>query len=141
VTGPCAFQHHGTFSCEAIADDLYISMSRNAARGATLMVYINVEKYNGPGNYNRAEMYVAVQDKSSIFRWSNYQIDITVGPDAKYAEVPTTRLDAEPVLVNCTGPMTNYQCSGRGDLEALQGTTEVVSGRMECDGGGTKNQR
>ncbi len=140
VTGPCAFQHRGAVSCEPIADDFYISMSRKAARGATLMVYINVEKYHGPGSYDGAQMFVGVQDKTSIYRWSSDTIAITVGPGEEFAVLPTTRLDAEPVLIDCTGPMTNFQCGGRGDAPAFESTTEVVSGTLRCEGGGKEKK-
>ena len=136
VSGPCAFKHRGTFSCEAIHDDFYISMTRQAAHGSTLTVFINVEKFKGAGTYQNAEMFLGVQDKSSIYRWSSQEVQLTVGPDAQYVVLPTTRLAAEPVLVDCSGPMTNYQCSGRGELEALLGTTEVVAGKMQCDAAG-----
>jgi len=135
VTGPCAFQHRARVNCEARHDDFYVSLSRKAARGATLMVYINVEKYHGPGSYDGAEMFVGVQDKTSIYRWSGDRLAITVGPGEEFVVLPTTRLDAEPILIDCTGPMTNFQCGGRGDAEALLGTTEVVSGTLWCEGG------
>jgi len=135
VTGPCAFQHRARVNCEARADDFYVSLSRKAARGATLMVYINVEKYHGPGSYDGAEMFVGVQDKTSIYRWSGDRLTITVGPGEEFVVLPTTRLDAEPILIDCTGPMTNFQCGGRGDAEALLSTTEVVSGTLWCEGG------
>ena len=135
VSGPCAFRHQGAFNCERIHDDFYISMSRKAANGSTLMVFINVEKFNGPGDYKNAEMYLSVQDRSSIYRWSSQDVALTIGPGEAFAMLPTTRLEAEPVLVGCTGPMTNYQCSGRGELEALLGTAEVLSGKMHCEGG------
>ena len=140
VTGPCAFQHRGAFTCESLADDFYISMSRKALRGATLMVYINVENYKGPGNYDGAQIFVGVQDKTFIYRWSSDTLAITVGPDEEFAVLPTARLDAEPVLIDCTGPMTNFQCGGRGDLAAFESTTEVVSGTLRCEGGGKKKK-
>jgi hypothetical protein len=43
------------------------------------------------------------------------------------------RLDAEPLLVNCTGPMSNFQCEGLGEAKAFEGTTEVVSGTLRCE--------
>ena len=57
-------------------------------------------------------------------------MNITVGPDEKYAVLPSTRLDAEPVLVNCAGPMDNFQCSGRGDAQAILSTAHVAAGTM-----------
>jgi hypothetical protein len=71
AAGPCAFQHQGRFTCEALGDDYYISMTRKAAGGSTLMVYINVEYFRGPGEYKRAQMFLSVQDKKNIYRWSS----------------------------------------------------------------------
>jgi hypothetical protein len=133
ATGPCAFEHTGTFACEGLADDFYVSTTRKAANGATLTVYINVEKYHGPGDYTAAQMWIGVQDKTFIYRWSSDNLDITVGPGEAYAVLPSSKLDAEPVLVDCTGPMTNYQCSGRGESELFLATAEVVSGTLRCD--------
>jgi hypothetical protein len=137
VAGPCAFQHQGTFACESTGDDFYISASRKAARGATLLVYINVEQYKGPGVYKDAQMYIGVQDKTSIHRWSSDKVDITVSPGEEFAVLPSTRLDAEPVLVGCSGPMTNFQCGGRDTFEA---PPAIVSGTMRCEGGGEKKR-
>ena len=138
VTGPCAFQHRGKFSCEAIADDFYISMTRKAAQGATLMIYINVEGFHGAGEYKDAQMWVGVQGRKEIYRWSSDSVALTIGPDQAFAVLPTTRLDAEPVLVDCTGPIDNYQCSGRGNLQQLLATAEIVAGTIYCEAGGTK---
>lgn len=120
MTGACAFEHKGSFTCEALGDDLYISVSRRAAHGGTLMAFVNVEQYKGPGRYKNAQMFVSVQDKSTIYRWSSDEIDIEVGPDVEYAVLPTSRLEAEPLLVECTGPMNNYQCGGRGKRKGYE---------------------
>jgi hypothetical protein len=140
VTGPCAFRHRGAVSCEALVDDFYISVSRKAARGSTLMVYINVENYHGPGRYKDAQMFMSVQDRSSIYRWSNDAVEITVGPNEEFAVLPPTRLDAEPVLVDCTGPMDNFQCGGRRDVAAMMRTSHVASGTLRCDGAGKQGE-
>lgn len=132
VTGPCTFQHRGSVDCESTADDFIVTMSRKAARGATLMVYINVEKYHGPGSYDGAQMFVGVQDKTAIYRWSSDEVAITVGPDEAFATLPTTKIDAEAQLTGCTGPMTNYQCGGYGSTSKILDTTEVVSGTLSC---------
>jgi hypothetical protein len=133
VSGPCTFEHRAAVSCESMHDDFILTASREAARGATLMVYINVEKYKGPGSYENAEMFVGVQDETSIYRWSSDRVSITIGPDEAFAILPATRLDAEPLLVDCTGPQTNYQCGGRSDTSPINGTTEVVAGTLRCN--------
>jgi len=110
-------------------------MTRKAARGSTLMIYINVENYRGPGDYKRAQVFLSVQDKKNIYRWSTDAAAITVGPDQQFAVLPTTRLDAEPLLVDCTGPMDNYQCEGRSEMRELLATAQVVSGTLQCESG------
>jgi hypothetical protein len=132
VTGPCAFEHRGAVSCESAGDDFILTMTRPAAHGAKLMVYINVEKYHGPGSYEEAQMFLGVQDKTLIYRWSSDTVSITVGSGEELAVLPPTRLEAEPLLIECSGPMTNYDCSGRGDLPAMEASTEVVSGTLRC---------
>jgi hypothetical protein len=135
VTGPCAFQHQGKFVCEPLADDLYISMTRKAAQGSTLMLYINVERYHGAGEYKAAQMWIAVQGKKEIYRWSSDEVSLTIGPNQAFVVLPTTRLEAEPLLVDCTGRLDNYQCGGRGDLQELIATASVVAGTMHCEAG------
>jgi hypothetical protein len=133
VDGPCAFRQRGAVSCEALADDFIIVATRKARNGGTVMIYVNVEQYAGPGSYKQAQMFVGVQDKVNIWRWSSDAVDITVGAKEAFAEVPATRLEAEPVLINCTGPMTNYQCEGRDDQPAFERTVETASGRLQCE--------
>jgi hypothetical protein len=138
ATGPCAFEHHAAVGCEATADDFIIATTRPAARGATLVIFVNVEHYAGPGRYAGAQMFVEVEDHGSIYRWSSDTLSITVGAGEKFATLPTSRLDAEPLLVNCqgeVGPGSNwlYDCAGRGSRPAMDTTTEVVSGTLWCD--------
>ena len=132
MKGPCTFQHRSAVSCESALDDFILVMSRKAAGDATLMVYINVEKYHGPGDYDGAQMFVGVQDKNSINRWSSDTVNITVGPGEEFAVLPRTSLEAEPLLIDCTGPMSNYQCGDRRIAAPINGTHEVVSGTLQC---------
>jgi len=133
VAGPCAFEHRSAVACEALADDFLVTVSRKAADGVALMVFINVEHYKGPGDYTGAQMFVGVQDKKNIYRWSSDTVKITVGGGEESVALPATRLEAEPLLVNCTGPMTNFQCEGLGEAKAFEGTIEVVSGTLRCE--------
>lgn len=140
VTGPCKFEHTGAFACESRGDDFYVSTKRKAARGAMLVVYINVEGYKGPGDYPRGQVYVSVYDKASIHRWSNEDVTITVGPDESFAVLPPTRLEAEPMFVDCAGPVTELQCSSRRQSEVFNGTVELASGKLHCERGEKKEQ-
>jgi len=130
--GPCEFKQTLPASCEALADDFIMVATRTAKNGATVMIYINVETYHGPDKYKDAQMFVGVQDKVNIWRWSSDAVNITVGPREAFADLPSTRLEGEPMLVDCTGPMTNFQCSGRGE-SAFDETVETVSGRLPCE--------
>jgi len=139
VKGPCAFEHRAAVICEPLGDDFIVAVSRKAANGATLVMYMNVEKYAGPGNYDEAQMFVAVQDGQSMYRWSNENVRITIGAGEAFTVLPTTRLEAEPMLVDCKrviGPNTNYQydCGGEtNEKTPLEATFEIVSGTLQCE--------
>ena len=133
VAGPCAFEHRNAVACESLGDDFLVTLSRKAAAGVALMVYINVEHYKGPGDYTGAQIYVGLQDKINIYRWSSDTMNITVGSGEQSVTLPATTLEAEPLFVNCTGPMTNFQCEGRGGAAEFQKTREIVSGTLRCE--------
>jgi hypothetical protein len=96
ATGACPFTHHGAVECTTLPDDLILETSRPAARGATLSIYLNVEKYHGPGVYDEAQMLVSVQDGTSLFRWRSDEVVLTVGEDGRHAELTPVRLEALP---------------------------------------------
>ena len=81
--------HHGHLAAasEALGDDFYVSMTRKAARGATLMVYVNVEDYKGPGDYKRAQVFVGIQPSRSRGddTYANYHDAELVPPHAYLA--------------------------------------------------------
>lgn len=133
VEGPCTFEHRAPVACEALADDFLVTMSRKGALGSTVMVYINVEKYKGPGHYDGAQMFVGVQDKTNIYRWSSDEVTITVGENEAFTVLPRTKLTAEPLLVRCSGPMTNYQCGAVEFSTAIEDTVTFVTGTLRCD--------
>lgn len=132
VAGPCAFKHRGAVACEALDDDFLVTLSRKAAGGATLMVYINVEQYHGPGDYRDAQIFLGLQDKFNIYRWSSDKLNITVGSGQESVTLPATSLEAEPLFTNCTGPITNFQCEGRGFADEFLKSREVLSGTLQC---------
>jgi hypothetical protein len=139
VSGPCAFEHRAGVSCESTGDDFIIAITRPAAHGGTVVIYINVETYHGPGAYEGAQMFLEVEDGTSIYRWSNDNFPMTVGADEKFVVLPTTRLEGEPLLVNCSGkvgPQSNwlYDCAGSRLATAIENTSEVVSGTLWCAG-------
>jgi hypothetical protein len=133
AAGPCAFKHRGAVACEALEDDFLVTLSRKGAGGATLTVYINVEQYHGPGDYRDAQIFLGLQDKFNIYRWSSDTLNITVGSGEQSVTLPATSLEAEPLFTNCTGPITNFQCEGREFAVAFLKTREVVSGTLRCE--------
>jgi len=96
ATGACAFRQQGMMECTSTADDFILQMTRPAAREAKLLIYVNVEKYHGPGTYDGAEMLVGVQEGEQNFRWFSDALHVTVGPGEKFAELSPARLEALP---------------------------------------------
>lgn len=132
VSGPCAFEHRTEVACESLEDDFLVTLTRKAAGGSTLMVFINVEFYKGPGEYTGAQAFLGLQDKTNIYRWSSDTMKATVGKNEESITIPETRLDVEPMFLNCTGTMRNFQCQDRGAMAEIPLTTEVVSGTLRC---------
>lgn len=110
VTGPCAFTHNADQKCRRTVDDFYVSILRNGPGVATVATYVNVEQYKGPGPYDNAEIFLTVQDGTAYYHWSADSVAITVGPQEKFVDLGTVRLDAEP-------PNTG---------------TETIAGRIVC---------
>ena len=133
VKGPCGFEFRGLATCEKEGDDLLVSVVRDAKNAAEVMLYINVERYVGPGTYKPPnDIWVSLKDGPTIYRWLNNSFEVTVGPGSKYVTLREVRLDPELVLVGCTGPQTNYQCDGRGDEPRHMQTVTTVAGTVYC---------
>lgn len=138
VSGPCQYKQKAQASCEGSKDDFYVAFTRQAKHGATLVTYLNVEAYHGPGTYEQAQMFIAVQSGTKILRWSSDNVNATVGPGEAFVTIPGTQLEAEPMLVDCTrliGPSSNYQyqCALKADgASAREVAPEVVSGKIQC---------
>ena len=96
ASGACAFRQQGAVGCTTLPDDLILETSRPAARGATLIIYVNVEKYHGPGKYEDGQMLVSVQDAIGLYRWRSDSVRVTVGEDGRFADLETTRLESLP---------------------------------------------
>jgi hypothetical protein len=96
ATGACAFRQRGAMQCSSSQDDFYLEMKRPAAREATLLIYVNVERYKGPGAYDKAEMLVGVQDPAYNFRWFSDTVRITVAEDEKFVDIEPVRLEPLP---------------------------------------------
>ena len=123
-----------------MVDDFYAALTRKAKDGATLVIYLNVENYHGPGSYDGGQLFLAVQKGTVIHRWSSDTVRATVGPGQAFVTLPATRLELEPTLTDCSiliGPASNYlfQCSGLGNpKEAIPDPDEVISGKLQCAG-------
>jgi hypothetical protein len=69
--GACAFEHGGPVHCDVRQDDLYVTLARPANEGAVVTLYVNVERYQGPGPYEAAEVQLTVRDRGALFRWAS----------------------------------------------------------------------
>jgi hypothetical protein len=133
VTGPCGFEHKGEAECEALADDFVVIVTRKAKNDAELMLFVNVEKYVGAGNYKRPnDIFLSLKDGEKIYRWWSNEFEVTVGPESKSITLQNVKLDPELLLVGCSGPQTNYQCDGRGDEPKHMETLASVTGTIYC---------
>jgi hypothetical protein len=139
ATGPCAFEHRAATNCESAGDDFIVAITRKTAGNATLVVFLNVERYRGPGSYENAEMFVAVQDGTSLYRWWGDTVNATVGPDEAFVTLTSARLEAEPLHMDCVrviGPETNYlyDCEKlSNERTAVDNTFEDISGTLVCE--------
>src|SRR5207247_2425686 len=96
ATGACSFRHQGVMDCTTTKDDFYLEVTRPAARDATLLILVNVERYTGPGTYDKAEVLVGVADAGYNFRWFSDGAHVTVGEGEKFAEIRPVRLEPLP---------------------------------------------
>jgi len=134
VTGPCAFEHKGKADCDAEGDDMYLTVARKGRNGSEVMLFVNVERYVGPGEYKAPnDVWVSLKTGDKIYRWWSNKLAVTVGPDSKYVTVNNALLDPELMLIGCTGPQTNYQCDGRSidETQHMQ-TATTVTGTIYC---------
>lgn len=136
ATGPCPFQQAEPVSCEVQPDDVIIGLVHKGTHG-DLAFYLNVENYHGPGEYGGTQVFLALQGKHSIFRWSNDEVHAIVGPDESFVQVRSATLVPEPSLLACSqmiGPQSNFQfqCSQRGGTHLMEGRPVTISGTLHC---------
>lgn len=115
-SGACTFHHIGPLTCHASQDDFYLTTQRTLSGGLPLTLYINVERYRGPGTYtNAAEVHMIIQDGQGLFRWSNFHGTITVAPGETAATLAPVDLTPEP------GTPTTGTESVRGRIGCVMG--------------------
>lgn len=138
ISGPCAFQVRQPVHCEATGDDMIIAVARKARNAATAVFYLNVESYHGPGDYDGAQAFVAVESGQNIYRWSNDEVHVTVGAKEAFVRLPVTKLEQEPMHIGCSkliGPQSNYQyecaASSNGNLQTSP-AAQTLSGTIQC---------
>jgi hypothetical protein len=141
VTGPCAFTHTADAECDAEGDDFLVTVVRRGRNSAELVLFLNIERFVGPRTYKAPnDMWLSLKAGSNIYRWSTNDYVATVGPGSKSVTFKEVRLEPEPLLVDCTGPQTNYQCDGRGSDTNLDASMTIVSGTIHCKPGRTKSR-
>jgi hypothetical protein len=122
-----------------LADDFTITVTRKAKDGAEVVLFLNVERYVGPGQYKPPnDIFVGLKVGTKMYRWWSNAFDVTVGPESKSVTLHNVYLQPELVLVGCEGPQTNYQCDGRGDEPEHMKTFAYVSGTIYCKAGVAK---
>jgi hypothetical protein len=97
--GTCNFEQHGDGDCESLDDDFILQTSRPSANGAKFSIYLNVEKYRGPGNYDEAQMLVSVQDAKGLFRWRSDAVVATVSKGETFVKLEPVRLESLPPML------------------------------------------
>ncbi len=105
-----------------------------------MVAFINVEQYHGPGSYEGSQIFVALQNGTTIHRWSSDTVSTVVGPGEAFLDISKAHLELEPTLQDCSkliGPSTGYQfqCGERGNSNpAGDKADEVVAGKLQCAG-------
>ncbi len=138
IAGPCAYRLHERVSCRVAGDDLYVFLKKSFAGGAQFSIMLSVEHYKGPGKYRGARLFVLLHEGEAGYRWSNINVELNVGPGERFVEIQSAKLAGEPARRSCqrvSGERWNYQyhCdSAQEKLNAVESTTEIASGRIEC---------
>ncbi len=94
--GACAFDHASPVHCEVSQDDMYLTFSRPANEGAVVTLYVNVERYQGPGVYEAAEVLLTVRDRTALFRWSGTSPHVTIEAGETAVRFERAALSPEP---------------------------------------------
>jgi hypothetical protein len=94
VSGPCGFDHTGEADCEADGDDFYVMVTRKTKSGAEVMLFVNVERFVGPGRYKAPnDIFVSLMDGNKIYRWWSNQSEVVVGAGSRYVTFTKTQLE------------------------------------------------
>src|SRR5262249_46236630 len=79
-SGECAFHQTGPAQCHGREDDFYLVAHRDLEGARQLTLYVNVERYSGPGVYeNDAQVHVMIKDGESLYRWSAFRTSVSLG--------------------------------------------------------------
>jgi hypothetical protein len=103
ATGACAFEQTGQVNCIALGDDFFVDLSRPSAMGATLRMFINVERYKGPGRYEGSQMLVSVRTDDEVFPWNGGELTMTVSEGEQLVSVEPATL--YPGFMRGAGPI------------------------------------
>lgn len=137
ASGPCTFDQTNNVKCIDKLDDFFVMANRVGPNGEKISIYINVEKYHGPGDYLLAQAHINLESGGLLYRWTSDDVSIKVGEDLAFVELPKTLLDAEPVMNICP-PRINpdgsysFPCDSKRIKSPVDGTQEILSGRLNC---------
>ena len=100
MTGECTMHTSLPVQCLALADDFYFTMVRPLEGGRSIELFVNVESYSGPGEYeHKAEVRILLKDKATLYQWVHYQTSVTLG-SAELAGATGTFKSSAPPPVN-----------------------------------------
>ncbi len=128
VSGACSFTQRALAECRARGDDFYVVARRRLAGGRLATIYINVESFRGPGEYDEAQTHAWIGEGTGLYRWSEPRGHVTLGAGGDFSStdpayfatagittvtVPDIVLDAE------RGTLTSGELRLSGQLRCL----------------------
>lgn len=104
ATGACSFEQTAPVNCLPLGDDFFVELSRPSAHGAMLRIFLNVERYKGPGKYDGNSLLVSVRVGDQVFPWNGSEMTMTVDEGEHFVHVEPAVLP--PGFMRNSGPIS-----------------------------------
>jgi len=113
-SGECAVHIALAVQCLSSSDDFYIAAERPLEGGRSLKLFVNVESFAGPGEYERGgEIRVLVQDGPTLYQWVHYQTGVSLGTTDRANATGSFKVeDAPAVTTAIIKPVSLYAAPG-----------------------------